>query len=197
MYSDIGNLLYRGDFSNGLKSGVGVEFYQNGNKMYEGQWQSDNWNGWGKWYTLLGDLKYQGQFKNGKTVKKFKKVVSNYEYNSPIVRQEVIVKEVPVYREVRVPVYQPVVVRDERVRTPLKKKKASSKKELRHEVSMCDHCTKHFCHTCAKTLGEPQEVEKSPQIDKGDEERLEEEAAEAERKRLEEEAAEAERKRLE
>ena len=57
------NGRYEGKYSNDLRSGHGV-FYFNNNDRVEGTWENDKMNGYGNYYYANGD-KYEGFFKDG------------------------------------------------------------------------------------------------------------------------------------
>ncbi|AFU70520.1 hypothetical protein P700755_003949 [Psychroflexus torquis ATCC 700755] len=56
--------IYKGNFSQNIKSSLGTYFYKNGNK-YEGEFQNDLFNGIGI-FTYEDGSRYQGEFYNGK-----------------------------------------------------------------------------------------------------------------------------------
>ena len=60
---DYDNGRYEGKYSNDLRSGHGV-FYFNNNDRVEGTWENDKMNGYGNYYYANGD-KYEGFFKDG------------------------------------------------------------------------------------------------------------------------------------
>lgn len=51
---------------NGVKEGLGKEFYKNGAIMYEGSYRNDEWHGQNvKIYHFDGELEYEGEILNG------------------------------------------------------------------------------------------------------------------------------------
>lgn len=67
-YYDINECIvsFQGDMIDGVKHGVGKEFYKNGNAMYDGQFRNNEWNGEiVKIYHYEGGLEYEGQILRG------------------------------------------------------------------------------------------------------------------------------------
>jgi hypothetical protein len=56
---------YEGEWSNGKRTGFGIEYYADGQKKYQGQFYNSIYNGTGTFYFKSGE-RYIGNFKNGK-----------------------------------------------------------------------------------------------------------------------------------
>lgn len=59
------NINYLGDFKNGNKSGIGIQFSSLDNYIYEGEWQNNQKNGIGK-EILPDNSHFEGEFLDGK-----------------------------------------------------------------------------------------------------------------------------------
>ncbi|MDP5120162.1 MAG: M48 family metalloprotease [Spirosomaceae bacterium] len=55
---------YAGGWNDGRREGVGIEFYNNGNKKFEGEFVNSKYNGKGRYYFVNGDI-FEGYFENG------------------------------------------------------------------------------------------------------------------------------------
>jgi len=53
-----------GNFLNGLRSGQGILYWDNGKAAYEGQWQEGKRHGFGVNYDADGVKLYEGQWQN-------------------------------------------------------------------------------------------------------------------------------------
>ena len=71
-YDDYGDLIFEGEYLNGLRNGKGKEYYDNGKLMFEGEYLNGLRNGKGKEYGYDGDLIFEGEYFNGEKLLKWK-----------------------------------------------------------------------------------------------------------------------------
>jgi hypothetical protein len=62
---DKGTLIYKGEFQDNQKSGLGKEYFPNGVIKYAGTFEEDLYSGTGKEYANTGALVYSGEFAEG------------------------------------------------------------------------------------------------------------------------------------
>jgi len=77
-YNDDGELIFEGEFLNGLRNGKGKEYNDNGNGelIFEGEFFNDfRWNGKGKEYYDNDKLSFEGIYLNGKKKWKSKRIL--------------------------------------------------------------------------------------------------------------------------
>lgn len=55
---------YAGNWTDGKRQGVGIEFYDNGSKKFEGEFVNSLYHGKGRYYFKNGDI-FEGRFKDG------------------------------------------------------------------------------------------------------------------------------------
>ena len=81
-----GELIYKGEFSNGKRDGIGKEYNKEENSVYEGEFSCGNWKK-GKYY-VNGNLIFEGEYCHGDKHGKCKeydingKLIFDGEYNS-------------------------------------------------------------------------------------------------------------------
>jgi antitoxin component YwqK of YwqJK toxin-antitoxin module len=70
--------FYSGDHEDGLRHGLGTEYYEGGLTCYKGSWKSDKRHGQGTLYRdVFGNIEYQGEWKDGK----YHGQGTSYDYN--------------------------------------------------------------------------------------------------------------------
>ena len=59
-------LIYEGEFKNGIIDGIGRDYYNNGSCLFEGEFKNGKRNGKGKeYYLYYGNLIFEGEYKDG------------------------------------------------------------------------------------------------------------------------------------
>ena len=86
IYNKNGNIIYDGDFVNGLFEGDGKFIYENG-EYYIGQWLNGKKHGKGKYIWENGNY-YIGQFLNGKRHGKGKIYYKNGDWNGVFINNK-------------------------------------------------------------------------------------------------------------
>ena len=71
-------LIFEGEYLNGLRHGKGQVYFTNGNIRYIGEYLKGKFNGYIKEYTLRGHLLFEGEYLNGKRNGKGKKYDKNF-----------------------------------------------------------------------------------------------------------------------
>jgi len=68
-YDIFGNLIFEGDYTNGIRNGKGKEYNTNNGLIFEGEYINGKRNGKGKIYTQNGELKFEGEYLNNFKIK--------------------------------------------------------------------------------------------------------------------------------
>lgn len=136
LYNEMGSLVYRGYFDDGVKSGTGVEYYHTGSKLYEGQFGNDKFNGYGKWWTIMGELQYDGWFIDGEPAAQARDMV--VPLKKPKKRK--IVYQTPQIFLPPAPVYHP------------------------HNCSNCEALLCDTCHKDMSPKKKPKKKKKKPEV---------------------------------
>ena len=72
-YDYEGDLIFEGEYLNGLRYGKGKEYYDNCKIKFEGEYLNGlRWNGKGKEYNDKGKLIFEGEYLNGQRYVKVK-----------------------------------------------------------------------------------------------------------------------------
>ena len=59
-------LIFKGEYKNGKRSGIGKEYNDNGEIIFEGEYKNGKRSGIGKEYNNNGEIKFEGEYLNGK-----------------------------------------------------------------------------------------------------------------------------------
>ena len=65
-YNKNDELIFVGEYLNGVRNGKGKEYYNDGQLKYDGEYLNGKRNGKGKEYNKYGELIFEGEYLNGK-----------------------------------------------------------------------------------------------------------------------------------
>ena len=74
-YNEDGQLIFEGEYLNGIRNGKGKEYLYNGTIIFEGEYLKGEKNGRGKKYYYDGTLIFEGEYLNGKRNGKEKNII--------------------------------------------------------------------------------------------------------------------------
>ena len=82
LYNKYNNLIFEGEFINGIQNGKGKEYYDNGILKYEGEYIHGLRNGKGKRYHTNGKIHYEAEYLFGKVWN-----IKEYDINNNIINE--------------------------------------------------------------------------------------------------------------